>query len=107
MKEVVRVVIVVDLFRYKMVVKSSVGLMLLEGPPQPFCELRDENATRVSGKDAKHTKGELTMEGLACLMSSAVYSLVIPPPLKSTISTRKTSPTVTSATGGMSGCHRL
>lgn len=59
------------------------------------------------GRETRKENGEVTMEGLANLTSSAESLQPIPPPLKSTISTRKTSPSRTSATGGMSGCHRL
>lgn len=50
---------------------------------------------------------KLTIDGSANLMSRAVSSLVMPPPVKSIISTLKSSPFRTSATGGISGCHRL
>ena len=48
----------------------------------------------------------LTTKRSTDLTSTAESLSPIWPPVQSTISTRKTSPVVTSATGGISGCHR-
>ena len=42
-----------------------------------------------------------------CFMSSGLSSSTIWPPVQSTVSTRKSSPSFTSPTGGISGCHLL
>lgn len=50
---------------------------------------------------------ELTMVRSRDLMSMAESLSAMLPPVQSIISTRNTSPSVTSATGGMWGCQRL
>ncbi len=49
----------------------------------------------------------ITVVRSMCFISSALSSSRIWPPVQSTVSTRNSSPSFTSPTGGISGCHLL